>query len=151
MIKTLVKKQMAEIFKSYFYDAKKNKSNKRSTGLHISKQASGKFKEEFSETLDMNDSQRYQSNGVIFTKVSDNTATLKYDGLLAKYGADDVYTVYGFGNNTNWENVQTIRMNRFGNSFHTDIPTMHGKNVNIAFKDSADNWDNNSGMNYTFI
>ena len=25
MIKTLVKKQMAEIFKSYFYDAKKNK------------------------------------------------------------------------------------------------------------------------------
>ncbi|HEY8500725.1 MAG TPA: carbohydrate-binding family 25 protein, partial [Clostridia bacterium] len=74
-------------------DAKKNKGNKRSTGLHVSKQASEKFKEEFSETLDMNDSQRYQSNGVFFTKVSDNTATLKYDGLLAQCGADDVYTV----------------------------------------------------------
>ncbi|NLG87868.1 MAG: carbohydrate-binding family 25 protein [Clostridiaceae bacterium] len=133
------------------HDAKKNKGNKRSTGFHVSKQAGNKFKEEFSENLDMNDYQRYQQNGVFFTKVSDNTATLKYEGLLAKCGADDVYTVIGFGSNTNWENVQTIRMSRSGNSFHADIPTMHGKNVNIAFKDSANNWDNNSGMNYTFI
>jgi hypothetical protein len=59
--------------------------------------------------------------------------------------------VVGYGNNTNWENIQTIRMNRFGNSFHADIPALHGTNINIAFKDSANNWDNNCGTNYTFI
>ncbi len=135
-------------------DTKKNKNNKRSTGQHISKQAGEKikeFKEEFSENLDFHDSQRYQENGVFLTKVSDHTATVKYDGLLAKSGADDVYTVVGYGSNNSWENIQAYRMNRFGNSFHADIPSMHGKNINVAFKDSAENWDNNSGMNYTFI
>lgn len=135
-------------------DTKKNKNNKRSTGQHVSKQAESKFKEfkeEFSENLDLFDNQRYRENGVSLSKVSDHTMTVKYDGLLAQCGADDVYTVVGYGNNNSWENIQTIRMNRFGNSFHADVPTMHGMNVNLAFKDSADNWDNNSGMNYTYI
>lgn len=135
-------------------DTKKSKSGKRSSAQNAVKQAGAKakeFKEEFSEGFDSFDTQRYQSNGVILSKVSDTTAALKYDGLLAKAGADDVYSVVGYGSNSNWENVQTIRMNRFGNSFHADIPTMHGMNINVAFKDSADNWDNNNGMNYTFI
>ncbi len=132
-------------------DAKKNKNNKRSTGLHVSKQTGAKFKEEFSENLDLYDSQRYQQNGVSLTRVSDDSATLKYDGLLAKSGADEVYTVVGFGSNNQWESVQTIRMNRFGDSFHADIPAVRGKNINLVFKDCADNWDNNSGMNYTFM
>ena len=135
-------------------DSKKNKNNRRPTGDHVSKQAGAKFKEfkeEFSENLDFFDNQRYAENGVSLSKVSDHTATLKYDGLLAKSGADDVYTVVGYGSNTKWENVQCIRMNRFGNSFHADVPAMHGMNINVAFKDSAENWDNNSGMNYTFI
>mgnify|MGYP000893675730 CR=1 FL=1 len=135
-------------------DSKKSKSGKRSSAQNTVKQAGAKakeFKEEFSEGFDSFDTQRYQNNGVYLSKVSDTTAALKYDGLLAKAGADDVYSVIGYGSNSNWENVQTIRMNRFGNSFHADIPTMHGMNINVAFKDSADNWDNNSGMNYTFI
>lgn len=135
-------------------EPKKTKSGKHTTNQNAAKQASGKakeFKEEFSENLDLYDSQPYQKNGVVLSKVSDHTVALKYDGLLANCGADDVYSVIGYGSNTNWENVQTIRMNRFGNSFHADIPAMHGMNINVAFKDSAENWDNNSGMNYTFI
>lgn len=131
-------------------DSKKNKNKKDSVGQHINKKM-GKFKEEFSEGFDTFGSQPYQENGVYFTKVSDNTATIKYDGLLAKCGADDVYTVVGYGSNNNWEDVQTVRMNRFGNSFHADITTQPGRNINLAFKDSAENWDNNSGMNYTFM
>lgn len=131
-------------------DSKKNKNKKNSTGQHISKKTE-KFNEEFSEGLDAFGSQPYQNNGVTLTKVSDNTATIKYDGLLARCGADDVYTVVGYGSNDHWEEVQTIRMNRFGNSFHADVSTKPGSNVNLAFKDSAENWDNNSGMNYTFM
>jgi len=131
-------------------DSKKNKNKKSSVGQHISKKAE-KFKEEFSEGFDSFGSQPYENNGVYFTKVSDDMATIKYDGLLAKCGADDVYTVVGYGSNNQWEDVQTIRMNRFGNSFHADIATKPGRNVNLVFKDSAENWDNNSGMNYTFM
>jgi len=131
-------------------DTKKNKSKKNSTGQHISKKAE-KFKEEFSEGLDAFGKQPYQSNGISFTKVSDNMATIKYDGLLAKSGADDVYTMVGYGGNNAWEDVQTIRMNKFGNSFHADVTTEPGKTVNLVFKDSAENWDNNCGMNYTFM
>ncbi len=130
-------------------DNKKNKSNKSSANQHSKK--SGKFKEEFSEGLDAFGSQPYNENGVSLTKVSDNTATVKYDGLLAKSGAEDVYTVVGFGSNNQWEDVQTIRMNRFGNSFHADVSIRHDRGVNLAFKDSAENWDNNCGMNYTFM
>lgn len=135
-------------------DSKKNKSSKRTTGQNTGKQAEAKvkdFKEEFSENLDFFENQRYQDNGVSLSKVSDHAAAIKYDGLLAKSGAEDVYTVVGYGSNNSWENIQTIRMNRFGNSFHADVPTMHGMNINVVFKDSAENWDNNNGTNYTFI
>lgn len=130
-------------------DPKKNKNSKKT-----SKQAETKvkaFKEEFSENLDFFENQRYQENGVSMSKATEHTAAIQYDGLLAKCGAADVYAVVGYGSNSNWENVQTVRMNKFGNTFHADVPTMHGMNINVAFKDGANNWDNNSGMNYTFI
>lgn len=134
-------------------DTKKNK-NKRSVEQNISKKVGNKlkdFKEEFSENLTDYDYQPYRENGVILNRISDHTASVKYDGLLAKCGAEDVYTVVGYGSNSKWENVQTIRMNRLGNTFHADIPAIPGTNINIAFKDGANNWDNNSGMNYTFM
>lgn len=134
-------------------DSKKNK-NKQSSEQSTRKKIGNKFKEfkeEFSENLSEYDYQPYRENGVVLTKISDHTASVKYDGLLAKCGAEDVYTVVGYGSNSKWENVQTIRMNRFGNTFHADIPAMPGANINIAFKDGANNWDNNSGLNYTFI
>jgi len=134
-------------------DTKKNK-NKQLNGQNTAKKAGNKireFKEEFSETISEYDFQPYRENGVILNRISDHTVTVKYDGLLAKCGADDVYTVVGFGSNSNWQNIQTIRMNRVGNTFQADIPTVPGDNINIAFKDSANNWDNNSGKNYTFV
>jgi len=131
-------------------DAKKNKNKQSATGKKAANKTK-EFREEFSETISEYDYQPYRENGVILTRLSDHTVTLKYDGLLAKCGADDVYTVVGYGSNSNWENIQTIRMNRIGNTFQADIPTMPGMNVNIAFKDSANNWDNNSGKNYTFV
>lgn len=131
-------------------DAKKNKNKQSATGKKAANKTK-EFREEFSETISEYDYQPYRENGVILTRLSAHTVTLKYDGLLAKCGADDVYTVVGYGSNSNWENIQTIRMNRIGNTFQADIPTMPGMNVNIAFKDSANNWDNNSGKNYTFV
>lgn len=137
-------------------DSKKSKNkrsseqSKESTGQKLTNKVQN-FKEEYSETLSEYDNQPYKDNGVLLTKISDDTASIRYDGLLAQCGAQDVYTVVGYGSNSKWENVQTIRMNRLGNEFYADIPTMPGMNINVAFKDGADNWDNNSGNNYTFV
>jgi hypothetical protein len=142
------------IFDNVFeQDTKKNKAKKSSTAQNTSKKLGDKlqeFKEEFSEGISEYDAQPYRDNGLILSKVTENTASIKYDGLLAQCGADDVYTMVGYGDNNSWQDVQTIRMNRFGNSFHADIPINPGMSTNLVFKDSAETWDNNSGMNYTF-
>ncbi|HBR03899.1 MAG TPA: hypothetical protein DD738_14970 [Ruminiclostridium sp.] len=114
------------------------------------------FKEEFSEDL-MNDVSRfgvqsYSKAGVSFEKLSDTQAKINYSGLLAKNGAQDVFGVYGFGSNQKWEDVSTLTFNKESEgSFATTVPIEQGKNINFAFRDSAENWDNNSGMNYTFV
>ncbi|HZK27960.1 MAG TPA: carbohydrate-binding protein [Thermoclostridium sp.] len=142
------------IFDNVFeQDTKKNKAKKSSTAQNTSKKLGDKlqeFKEEFSEGISEYDDQLFRDSGLVLSKVSENTASIKYEGLLARSGADDVYTMVGYGDNNNWQDIQTIRMNRFGNSFHADIPINSGLNTNLVFKDSAENWDNNNGMNYTF-
>ncbi len=114
------------------------------------------FKEEFSEGL-MNDVSRfgiqsYSKAGVTFEKLSETQAKINYSGLLAKSGAQEISGVYGFGSNQTWEDVSQLTMNKESEgSFSAVIPVEQGKNVNLAFKDSVENWDNNSGMNYTFV
>lgn len=75
--------------------------------------------------------------------------TIRYNGLLAKSGADKVYAFYGYGNMWSTQGVQ--EMNRTVNGFEAVIPIRTNSNyINVAFKDSASNWDNNSNRNYSF-
>ena len=114
------------------------------------------FKEQFDDGL-LNQSsqfstQSYSKAGVTFEKISDTQAKVNYNGLLAKNGANQVFGVYGFGSNNSWENVSTLSFTKNPDgTFNSIIPVEYGKNVNLAFKDAAENWDNNSGMNYTFV
>ena len=123
---------------------------------NLKKNSSKVFKEEYSEDLTNNVSkygiQSYSKSGVAFEKLSETQAEISYSGLLAKSGAQEVQGVYGFGSNQNWEGVSSIQLKKEGEgTFKGVLPLEHGKNINIAFKDSAENWDNNSGMNYTFV
>lgn len=96
--------------------------------------------------------QTYSHAGVSFDKLSESEARICYSGLLTKSGADRVIGVYGFGSNQNWENVSEVTLTRdYTGNFTATIPIASGKNVNFAFRDSAENWDNNSGLNYTFV
>lgn len=114
------------------------------------------FNEEFSEGL-MNDVSRfgiqsYSKAGVTFEKLSETQARINYTGLLAKGGAQEISGVYGFGSNQKWEDVSNLTLNKEGeSSFSGVISVEQGKNVNLAFRDAGENWDNNSGMNYTFV
>ncbi len=143
------------------YPKQTNKKSTKQSSLYPEespKSAAGKqtFKEEFSDDLVSDVSrygiQSYSKAGVTFEKLSETQGKINYSGLLAKCGAQDVCGVFGHGSNQNWENVSTIQFNKEAEgSFQAIIPVEQGKNINIAFKDSAENWDNNSGMNYTFV
>ncbi|HCT64192.1 MAG TPA: carbohydrate-binding protein [Lachnospiraceae bacterium] len=93
----------------------------------------------------------YSSNGVSASELTGNSIKLTYNGLLPQSGASQVYAFVGYGSNYNWESVENYPMDKtMGTTFETNIPVKKTGNLNICFKDSANNWDNNSGMNYTF-
>ncbi|MCX7923525.1 MAG: carbohydrate-binding protein [Clostridia bacterium] len=93
----------------------------------------------------------YMSNGVsISPAVPSAGETLKvvYDGLLSKNGANDIFVHVGFGNK--WEGLNDYRMSQTSTGFEATVSVSNSDTLNICFKDSADNWDNNSGKNYSF-
>lgn len=93
----------------------------------------------------------YISNGVSISPAvptAGEKAKLKYDGLLAKSGATHVYARVGFG--TTWDNLYDYQMIKTETGFEANIPVAKRDTMNVCFKDCANNWDNNSGKNYTF-
>lgn len=93
----------------------------------------------------------YVDNGVIIKPnviAKGDYATVVYNGILYDSGADSVYMHAGFGNS--WESAKDIKMNRTTDGFVGELPITSSDNLNIAFKDSANNWDNNSSQNYSF-
>lgn len=92
----------------------------------------------------------YFNSGVHMTIFGGN-GKLTYEGLLSNSGADGVYAVVSYGNNQNWDNAEYYPMSKTrAQSFEVQFPITKWGNINVAFKDSANNWDNNNGMNYTF-
>jgi len=92
----------------------------------------------------------HSSKGV---RMSENEGTLRltYSGLLTQNGAQDIYAVVGYGSNKNWQNIKYYPMQEVGNkTYELSISNTSTDNINIAFKDGAGHWDNNSGKNYCF-
>jgi hypothetical protein len=94
----------------------------------------------------------YSDAGVNISKSSINIGdkvTVSYDGLLAKSGADTIFLHYGYGDS--WEQKDFIQMENKEGIFGATLKAVSAGSLNISFKDSADNWDNNSAENYSFI
>lgn len=93
----------------------------------------------------------YLQNGIAANTVSiDGTDILAvtYDGLLFKSGADYIYAHYGYG--SKWTKQNTVKMIKTDSGFRANIPIQKTGPINIVFKDSAENWDNNNGSYYSF-
>jgi hypothetical protein len=73
---------------------------------------------------------------------------LVYSGLLAASGADRVFVHYGYGDA--WDSPELREMTGCGGRFETVIELKTPGRLNVCFKDSAGNWDNNTNRNYTF-
>lgn len=76
-----------------------------------------------------------------------NQINIAYDGLLSKSGADRVFLHCGYDDPQNWRDVTTIGMDRTTRGWEKAVP-MKNHTITFCFKDSANNWDNNSGFNW---
>ena len=96
-------------------------------------------------------SQIYSENGVSISKekiIVGDKVTLTYNGLLVKSGADNIIAHIGYGEL--WDEKAFIPMDLIDGIFKTTFKISQFKDLNISFKDSAENWDNNSQINYTY-
>jgi len=81
-----------------------------------------------------------------------DSVTVKYRGLLAKAGADQVYLHMGYGYNT-WDRVSDVPMTKADrNAFEAKVhvPLEETSRFHFCFRDSAGNWDNNNGRDWSY-
>jgi len=77
--------------------------------------------------------------------------TVFYNGLLARSGADQIWLRIGYGSPDNWQNVSDWKMSKTGYGWvKTFEAPVDQDRINFCFKDSANNWDNNNGLNWTW-
>lgn len=96
-------------------------------------------------------SNEYLANGVIISPTNPHpgeAVTISYNGLLPKSGASSVFARVGTG--FDWQNQYDIQMTRTPVGFETTVTAGNHDTLCVAFKDSANNWDNNQGLNYNF-
>ena len=143
-----------------FFDAIFNSSTAKKSNYKanfLTRQETSKvpgFNEEFSTDFPFEfrnqDIISYSKNGVELHNLPE-MLKLNYNGLLAKSGAQEIYAVVGYGSNSNWDDVGYFPMQKTAQQ-NFEMLTFRKKQdeLNIAFKDGAGNWDNNSGKNYVF-
>jgi hypothetical protein len=74
---------------------------------------------------------------------------IRYRGMLAQAGADQIWLHTGYGTGP-WENMYDYQMSKEGDEWEQTINISRSGQFNFCFKDSANNWDNNNGLNWNF-
>lgn len=70
--------------------------------------------------------------------------TVTYSGFLKD--SAELTIVYGFGEN--WENTTETKMQKIKNGFSANINLINSDTFNFCFRNSENQWDNNSNCNY---
>ena len=99
----------------------------------------------------LNKSKVYEQNGIFLSKQKmslGDEVVVGYNGLLSTSGARQVYMHVGYGDE--WQDCDDIPMIFSDGMFKAKIVMKREGQLGIVFRDPADNWDNNSGQNYTF-
>ena len=82
-------------------------------------------------------------------KLIENTIVkISYTGKFFQENAEEVFIHYGFGNN--WENVNEIKMEKTELGFQVEIELLSNDSLNLCFRNSNNEWDNNDSQNYIF-
>lgn len=75
---------------------------------------------------------------------------VKYSGILAQSGADGIFLHMGYGPLDHWNYVTDLPLKKNGNSWEVTFEVKDDNRLNFCFRDSAGNWDNNNGKNWSF-
>ena len=78
--------------------------------------------------------------------IENNTVKISYTGKLFQDNLEDVFVHYGFGNN--WDNLNEIKMVKTELGFQAEIDLISSDTLNLCFRNSNNEWDNNEGKNY---
>jgi hypothetical protein len=74
---------------------------------------------------------------------------IRYNGLLNQSGADQVFLHGGFGDDNQWQDVKDYLMEKTSEGWEQTI-NIQDRQLNFCFRDNADNWDNNNGVNWIY-
>lgn len=80
-----------------------------------------------------------------------DSVTVRYSGLLAQSGAEQVYLHMGFGRER-WNRVSDVPMGKAGpRTFEArvNLPLEETSRFHFCFRDNAGHWDNNSGRDWS--
>ena len=80
--------------------------------------------------------------------IGNSTVKISYTGKLFQNDSEEVFIHYGFGNN--WENLNEIKMEKTELGFQAEIELVSDESLNLCFRNSNNEWDNNDGQNYIF-
>ena len=80
--------------------------------------------------------------------IEGNKIKISYVGYLFQNGSEEVYLHYGFG--INWDNVSEVKMEITELGFQCEIDIISSDTLNLCFRNSLGEWDNNFGQNFYF-
>ena len=80
--------------------------------------------------------------------LQNSTVKISYTGELFENNSEEVFVHYGYG--TNWDNVNEIKMNKTELGFQAEINLPETNQLNLCFRNSLNQWDNNQNVNYIF-
>ena len=80
--------------------------------------------------------------------IENTTVKISYTGKLFQDGSEEVFVQYGLGNN--WDNLNEIEMEKTELGFQAEIELVSDETLNLCFRNSNNEWDNNEGQNFIF-
>ncbi len=91
----------------------------------------------------------YVQNGVATSPVTPSVGdkiTIKYDGMLSKDGASEIFVHLSYG--SYMENEQDVQMIKNETGYETTVPALKEDFLKLSFRDLNNNIDDNAGVGY---
>lgn len=73
---------------------------------------------------------------------------ISYTGKFFEENAETVFLHYGYG--LQWDNVSEVEMTKTELGFQAEIELLSSDSLNLCFRTSNNEWDNNNTENYSF-
>lgn len=80
--------------------------------------------------------------------VENSRVKISYTGKLFEENNDKVYLHYGYG--LQWDNVSEVEMVKTELGYQAEVELVASDSLNLCFRNSNNEWDNNNGQNYSF-